>query len=323
MKNFYYLNELSIFPSTTGVYAISFKNSKSKKIYVGSASQSQKKGGFYSRWRQHIWKLKKNIHDSKALQRACNKYSIENIEFMILEECEPLLCTQKEQFYIDKYNSFKKGYNGRPKAMSNLGFKQSQKQKNTIKIKFKKIRDSYVSKIVELYNENKTTREISKILNISRGIIKKIFKENNIKGKNTVFYKRTTFYQFTLDGKLLKKWNSFHECTQSTGIQENSIKNVLKGKSRSAKGFYFNLNKLNQEETFEKINILATDVNSKKAKYSNIKQLDKNKTLIKTWKDISEVVEFYKFSNRNGIWKAILKKDSSKTGYYKGYYWIL
>lgn len=325
MKKYFYLIDNDLFPTNTGIYSISFKNSKSNKKYIGSASQVSKKDilskGFNKRWKTHLNLLKNNKHYSLPLQNACNKYGINNIRFTILEECDSNKCLEREQFYIDKFNAFNKGYNGRPIANNNLGFKQSEKQKQIIKNRAKDIRDTFVTDIKKLYYENKTTREISSLLNISRNFIKKIFKENNITPKNTAFYTKKAIFQYNMNGILLKKWDNINECSTSLNIHTAAIRLVTNGRCKHAGGFYFSLKKLSTDEVLEKINILT--IKSKNVKYKDIKQLDIDNNIIKIWSNIEEIVKYYNWSNKNGIWKAILKKDYSKKGFYKGFYWSL
>lgn len=325
MKTKFNYKDFKVFPSTTGVYSISFKNSKNKKIYVGSASQTKAKiksaTGFYSRWRQHIWQLKNNKHDSPKLQNAFNKYGEQNIVFSILALCEPENCITKEQELIDKFDSYNNGYNLRPNANNNLGFKQTEFFFKAHYDKYKKIRDSYYEDIKKLYDENKTTREISSILKISRGVIGKVFKENNIKSKDITFYTKKIIFQYNIDGNFIKEWENINKCGSDLKIHTASIRDVLNGRCKHAKGFYFSLEKNSKQEILNNIKILVDS--PKNRKYTNIKQLDKDKKIIRVWKDIKEAVNFYKFKNVQGVWKAILKKDSSKIGYYKGFYWTI
>lgn len=321
MNTKFYSKDIKNFPSTIGVYCISFINSKSKKVYIGSASRNTSKiksgNGFYSRWRKHLHLLKINKHHSSALQNAYNKYGVDNISFIVLEECKPTECVAKEQFYINLYNSYLKGYNGRPLSNNNLGFKQSEKQKNTIKNKYKKIRDSYYKKIKKLYDNNKTTREISDILHISRTFIRRVFKENNINGKNTAHYKKKKLFQYKLNGDFIKEWNNINLCCFNLQIKPNTIRDVTSGRSKHAGGFYFSLKKLTPQEVLSNINTLT--IKSKNRKYFDIKQFDENKNYIKTWRDIKEIVEYFKFSNTFGIIRVITGQRET----YKGFYWKL
>ena len=316
MKKFR-IKDLSSFPSVTGVYIISFDGTK--KVYVGSASSKLSKiksgSGFYGRWKKHIHLLKNKNHHSPALQNAFNKYGEDKMFFSIVEICDSEECIKKEQYYIDFYNSFNCGYNGRPNASSNLGYKQSDEQKNKIRNKYKEIRDVIAKDVIKLYNENKTTREIADELNISRNYIKRIFKENNIQGKNTAFYKKKKLFQYDLCGNLIKEWDSIRGCADELGIKPVSIRFVLKGVCKHSNGFYFNLNRLNKDEALNFINV---EYQPKTKKYKNIKQVDVNGNCLKIWTDIKEIVNTLCYPGNGPITQAV--KNNKK---YKGFYWVL
>jgi group I intron endonuclease len=77
--------------------------------------------------------ISKNHHSIK-LQRAYNKYGIDNFIYEIIEECNELLLIEREQYWIDSLNSCKNGYNSSPTAGSPLGIKRSKKSKKKYSI---------------------------------------------------------------------------------------------------------------------------------------------------------------------------------------------
>lgn len=89
-----------------GVYII--KNKINNHFYIGSASNITK------RFCAHRRLLIKNMHHNIHLQRACNKYGLENFEFIILEECMEIDKLDREQYYINtlkpEYNISKSSY---------------------------------------------------------------------------------------------------------------------------------------------------------------------------------------------------------------------
>ncbi len=99
----------------TGIYKI--KNLINNNFYVGSTQTS-----FKHRFSQHISDLNKNKHRNIHLQRACNKYGINNFSFEIIEKCSKEDCIKREQYYID---SLHPEYNLNPIAFSNKGLKWS------------------------------------------------------------------------------------------------------------------------------------------------------------------------------------------------------
>lgn len=80
-----------------GIYKIT--NIITNKVYIGSSKN------IYSRWNKHIYDLKNNKHHSTHLQRSWNYYGNENFKFEIIEECTSDKLIEREQFYIDFYNS--------------------------------------------------------------------------------------------------------------------------------------------------------------------------------------------------------------------------
>jgi hypothetical protein len=108
-----------------GVYCIEFINRKNR-YYVGHTLMQQKETdntfGFWKRWRLHLYYLRKNKHHSIHLQNAYNKYGENNIEFKILEYCNDVNeIVKKEQYWIDKLDSYNNGYNILPFAGSSKG----------------------------------------------------------------------------------------------------------------------------------------------------------------------------------------------------------
>lgn len=89
---------------TCGVYKI--VNIVNGKIYVGSSNDIKK------RWYQHQKSLKDGIHGNPYLQNAWNKYGSQSFKFEIVEECEPAMQFEREQFYLNELNPFgDNGYN--------------------------------------------------------------------------------------------------------------------------------------------------------------------------------------------------------------------
>jgi len=336
----YYAKDKIDFPSTTGVYCIYFESCNSDKIYVGSTSKNSSKykseNGFRSRFREHLTQLKNGKHHSIKLQNSYNKYGEEKIVFKILEICEPKECLIKEQNYINKYKSYKLGYNCRENSSSMLGFKHSDETKNKIKNATKKERDIYASEIIKLYEKNKT-KEIAKTIGLCKATVCKILKENNIKLKTRACYTKNKIFQYNLDGNLIKEWESAYECYTETGIIEGNIRRVLKKQTSKAKGFYFDYKKLNPKEVIDSIKELKINMKNKakinykksftkerkeqlsntnkgngfRKRIKNIKQLDLCGNLIKVWVDSKEIVNYYKLKSATPILR-VLKGERKK-----------
>lgn len=103
----------------SGIYQIQSKV-KPERIYIGSAVN------ITDRWRRHKGDLKRGIHGSKKLQRYYDKYTKDDLIFIIIEPCLTEFLIIREQFYIDTLMPY---FNSRPIADSQLGFKHSEETK--------------------------------------------------------------------------------------------------------------------------------------------------------------------------------------------------
>jgi group I intron endonuclease len=77
----------------SGIYKI--ENQITKDVYIGSSVNLS------NRKSRHFKDLEKNIHHSIILQRAVNKYGIENFNFIIIEKCDKNSLLIREQYYLD------------------------------------------------------------------------------------------------------------------------------------------------------------------------------------------------------------------------------
>lgn len=109
----------------TCIYKIS--TTISNRIYIGSAIN------FQNRKAKHIRQLRVNKHCNIKLQRFVNKYGLDKLNFEIIEQCKKQLLLEREQFYIDKYDCVKNGFNILKTAGSWLNHKHSEisKQKQS------------------------------------------------------------------------------------------------------------------------------------------------------------------------------------------------
>lgn len=139
----------------TGIYKIQSK-CKPNRCYIGSAINIQQ------RWRAHKSDLNLLKHHSIKLQRHFNKYTLNDLEFIVIEECDKIKLIEKEQYFI---NNIKPYFNCSPTAGSCLGYKHSKefilKQKNR-KLSLetrKKISDARKSQIFT--NESNIKRSLN------------------------------------------------------------------------------------------------------------------------------------------------------------------
>lgn len=112
--------------NTSGIYRI--YNNINGDCYIGSATN------FNERCRGHIKQLMNNKHHSIILQRAVNKYNIDNFIIELILPCKKDFLIFYEQLFIDE---LKPKYNICHKAGSVKGLKWNESSKNKIKIQRK------------------------------------------------------------------------------------------------------------------------------------------------------------------------------------------
>jgi group I intron endonuclease len=110
-------------PSDIGIYVIL---SPSGKVYVGQSSQLKR------RRYEHCRLLKKGEHTNSFLQNVFNKYREDMSYFVIeyLDDVDDL--TEREQYWMDTFQSASKGMNLAPAAGSSLGCIRTEEQRKVI-----------------------------------------------------------------------------------------------------------------------------------------------------------------------------------------------
>ena len=104
----------------TGIYQI--KNLINGNIYIGQSVNIR------NRWKQHIYELNNDKHSNSHLQNAWNLYGKENFEFSILEKCEINQLDEKEEYWINKLDSYQNGYNNDLGGKGCRGYKHTEEE---------------------------------------------------------------------------------------------------------------------------------------------------------------------------------------------------
>lgn len=244
-----------------GIYLIYFKN-KLGFYYVGS---TKCKDGFYRRWYQHLYKLRKNEHSSPFLQNIYNKYKEDNIVFEIIEEMVDLNNLYlREQYWLDFYNSKYNIINYAPIVAANsLAMTQNTKNKisKSLKGKYIKGNSSNAKKIYKysVYGEFLTSynsiieagEEINSNNNNFRNTIMPTFHKGFIYSRRKLtnieiqyfnrfgackkYWKRIPIAQYDLNHNLIKEWSSCEEASKHYKISSGALNQALKGKVKISK----------------------------------------------------------------------------------------
>ena len=86
-----------------GIYKIT--NKINNKAYIGQSID------IYERWSNHIRASHRINEKQYSLQKALNKYGIENFTFEIIEICSSTELNTKEEYWIQYYDTYNNGYN--------------------------------------------------------------------------------------------------------------------------------------------------------------------------------------------------------------------
>lgn len=211
----------------SGIYKIT--NTINGKLYIGSTTnlKQRKYAHFY------------NLNNSRCIKlvNAMKKYGIDNfvfevIEYINLQECSAneskLTLIEREQYYLDLYQSYITGYNIIKHAgCSTYGHKFSEVQKLVYK-KCKKGENN------PMWNRKKTIDQIEKTASKLRGL--KRTHEQKLKfGK----HRRKRISIFTIDGIFIKTFESLTSAAKETGGDITAISKCLHNKPNfnTCKGF--------------------------------------------------------------------------------------
>lgn len=102
------------------------ENKVNGKVYVGQTRNYKR------RKEAHLYELRSKSKRNAKLQNAWDKYGRENFKFVIIEECDVCLLDEKEIHFIEKYDSYRSGYN-----MTTGGNQVMHTQKHTIEARKK------------------------------------------------------------------------------------------------------------------------------------------------------------------------------------------
>jgi len=146
----------------SGIYKIT--NATNGKLYIGQSKRIDR------RKREHLKKLVSNQHYNDHLQGSFNKYGLENFNFEVIEFCEDHQLDEKENYFINKYDSMdrEKGYN--LKKGGNKIILSDYSKKKISETRKQRIKDGSIKTVKIIF-----TDEIKR--KISDGI-KRSYKEN-------------------------------------------------------------------------------------------------------------------------------------------------
>ncbi len=212
------------------------------KQYVGQANDFER--------RESEWKWG-DTYTGGIIDKAKMKYGVENFKSEILKECQ----TQDElnfweQYYIKELNTkYPNGYNLTDGGGGMSGFKHSEEHNKKMS---KVLKGRHLSEKTEYKKGYIMSQEIKNKISESKkgqepwnkgtkGIMKAWNKGVPMSEEQKVKISKKV-YQYTLDGKLVKVWDSTCECGRN-GFSQGHIGACCRGERKTHKGYKWSYTK--------------------------------------------------------------------------------
>jgi group I intron endonuclease len=102
------------------------KNLTNEKEYIGCTISTLKK-----RFEEHIFRCLKSDSNTK-LCNSIRKYGFENFRIELIDECDTSIIYEKEKYFINEMNTFKKGLNSTYGGEGCLGYTHNEEIRKKI-----------------------------------------------------------------------------------------------------------------------------------------------------------------------------------------------
>lgn len=195
------------------------------KQYIGKTTYSVTK-----RFQEHCRDSKRERCEKRPLYNAMNKYGIENFIVEELCECDNEELSSYEIQYIEKYNTYSKGYNATKGGDGSILFDYNL--------------------ILKLYQEGLSMIEVASKVGCCTDTVSKVIHINNVPIHKVIrgFCKEPLkVKQFSLDNEFIRQWDSIADAarwlvdngyakTYNGGVRQK-ISMCTKGKVKTAYKF--------------------------------------------------------------------------------------
>ena len=207
-------------------YIYKITNKINGKIYIGKTNCTVEE-----RWESHKRDSVKETLEKRPLYSAIRKYGIKNFLVETIEECSLEDSSNREQYWIEFYGSFKYGYNA---TIGGDGKPYIDREK-----------------VINTYNQLRSAKDTAKELNICSDSVLRILRENNIVPLTSYEIQKEKFGKpvnmFDLKENFIRNFSSLWEAANYmvnnnlTGCKVSTIKQhiseVCRGKRKTAAGY--------------------------------------------------------------------------------------
>lgn len=209
-------------------YIYKITNDINDKVYIGKTNLS-----IQERFKQHCRDSKKPTKQIRPLYAAMTKYGVEHFAIELIEECNTKQAQEREQYWIDFFDGYKKGYNATQGGDGKQIFDHEE-----IATKLKEL--PFPKEVAEFYGcSPDTVRIVAKEYHI------KVFNsgQKNVNAKKIVhqYDKETHDYLQSFDSvQLAAEWLLSQGIIDklNSGVR-GRISAVANGKRKQAYGYYW------------------------------------------------------------------------------------
>lgn len=196
-------------------YIYKITNTINGKVYIGKTERS-----IEQRWQEHLKFASTELNEQRPLYNAIRKYGVNNFIIEVVEETKDV--NEREQYWINYYNSYKEGYNatlgGDGKTLYDYDY------------------------LVALYEKEQNVTKVAKICGCSEHHLSKILQAKGIQilTQQEVNKKRgLKILQYDKQGNFITGYFSAKEAARAIQKPDatSHITAVCKGIRKSAYGF--------------------------------------------------------------------------------------
>lgn len=200
-------------------YIYKITNKTNQKSYIGKTTRTPQE-----RFEEHRKEAKRERAKDRPFYKAINKYGMDNFTLETIEECSDEIASEREQFWIQAYATFKYGYNatiggdGKPYIDYNL--------------------------VVALYKQFKNQKKVAEIMDIHVDSVHKILDKMEIIKKhdysiNTIIHGKAVKQIDKNTNEIIRVYDSTRLAEKALGIKNSNthIGEVCRGKRKTAYGY--------------------------------------------------------------------------------------
>lgn len=216
--------------SICGIYKITYK--PNGFVYIGQSTD------ILQRWRDHL-----RAKDASLFHQRLQSSNITDFTFEIVEECDQDELDEKEQYWIQFYDSTKKGYNMTKGGSTGVLPSLSKNAKQVAQYSLEGQLLATFSSAKEAQDQTKVSQITSccRGERITAGDYQWRYYESiplsNIQAVSTPTSKPKGVVQYTLDGIKIREFDSIADASRAMNISSSSISSVCSGKTYSAGKF--------------------------------------------------------------------------------------